>query len=230
MGTIDILVIYVDRREVGTFGQGYLNELKEYQVKELPYGDFAIVVGDQAAIFERKRTAEFPGMLFSGRIFEQLKGLCTFDGDHYLIVEGWLGLPRELAKGRKGYVGDEQVMGLLVSAALSFGINIMPTGNQHQTALMLNIFHKKLMEKAKGKTKKVFATFRRLGKKPEDLALSSLASITGAGMADKMLRAQHNLATVIDNAAVNPEELSKIEGIGPKTVQKLKDVVEADYS
>jgi len=220
-------LIYVDRREAATLGRGNLSELKEYEIKELAYGDFAIVVGDKAAIFERKRTTEFPAMLTSQRVFEQLQGLKTFDGEQYLIVEGSLAYPDYI---KKSYVRSPQVVGFLVAVQRSFDIEIIPSANPHQTCIWLNTLHERMTKEAKGTVKKkVFATFKRLGKTPKDIALSMLACAVGPAFADKLLKHFGTFYNVISVAATTANNLTVVEGVGKKTAEKLVDVVNAKY-
>ncbi len=207
-------LIYADSRE----GTSVLRELEkldvDVEVKGLAVADYQI--SDEVAI-ERKTSQDFINSIMDKRLHKQAKELVENFKKPVIILEG-NGL-------YASFIHPNAVRGALASVAVDFGIPIIPTRSEVDTAAMIAriAFREQKNERTE--------ISRRTEKKPltsweqQLYIVESLPNI-GPVTARKLLEEFGNVKGVI-NASEN--ELKKVEGIGNKIAQRIREVVDSQF-
>ncbi|MCL2141790.1 MAG: DEAD/DEAH box helicase [Methanimicrococcus sp.] len=211
------LKILADVRELKS---GVLRHLESQGVflktAKLEVADY--VISDEMAV-ERKSAADFSASLIDGKrnLFSQLVDLSRAYKKPALIVEG------EEEIGSK--INPNAIKGALLSIEMDLKVSVFYTKNEEETALLL-----KMMAKREQIDEKKSINLH--GKKPAKTTSEQqeylLSSISGVGPnAARLLLNEFGSLTNIFNAT--EEDLCKIKGIGKKTAQRIRDVMEAEY-
>ena len=114
---------------------------------------------------------------------------------------------------------------MLATIAVSYGIPILQTKNEEETALLLLAIAKREQED----TTKEFSLHS--DKKPltiteqQEYIVSALPTV-GPSLAKELLK---TFKTVKNVLTAHAEELQKVEGVGEKISKRIKDVVDAEY-
>jgi Fanconi anemia group M protein len=212
------LQIYVDRREIRS---GVARALEsagtDVILATLEVGDY--IVSDRVAI-ERKTDMDFLDSIIDKdrNIFGQLSDLARTYDRPVLIIEG-----DNLYTARQ--IHPNAIRGVLASIATDFGIPIISTRDAEDTAALIQVIAKREQVDEK-RTPSLHGrkTAMTLSEQQEYI-VSSISNI-GPVAARKLL--QH-FGSVESIMRAGPDELMEVESIGPKTAQRIREVVGSVY-
>mgnify|MGYP000891192647 FL=1 len=206
--------IYVDPRERGMAklleGRG-----AEVTLKNLEVGDY--VVSDRVAI-ERKTAQDFVASIIDPErnLFRQVADLARSYERPVLILEG-----RDLYSRQ---VSASSIQGALASVAVDYGVPIIPTEDQEDTASVITMLAAR--ERREGHEPKLHGhkTARTL-KEQQEYLISAIPSV-GPSVARKLLRHFGSIEKVI---AASKEELQEVDMVGPKIAERIRELVGVEY-
>ena len=208
-------LVYADSREGNSKVIRHLTEMEiDVKVQSMAVADYQ--VSDEVAI-ERKTTKDFIDSIIDKRLFKQAKELSEEFKRPVMILEG-----DDLYAGM---VNPNAIRGSIASIALDFGISIIPTRNAQDTAAMIKRI---AIREQNGERVNIQI---RTDKKPVSLweqqlfIIESLPNI-GPVNAKNLLEHFGSVAKVI-NASAN--ELQEVDGIGKKTAESIRKVVDSKY-
>ena len=212
------LRIIIDHRETKSGVAKTLDRLGvELSFTALEIGDY--VVSDRLAV-ERKRTDDFASSLIDGKrnLFSQLSDLSRVYEKPVLIVEG-----EELFTSRK--INPNAIYGSLISIAIDFGISILYSRDEEETASILKILAKREQTENKREInphgKKSASTLAE----QQEYLISSISNI-GPKAAKNLLSYFGSVEAVMQ---ADMEELKKVKQIGPKTAARIREILESPY-
>ncbi len=206
--------VYVDPRERE---MGKILEARGLAVtlKNLAVGDY--VVSDRVAI-ERKTAQDFVSSIIDPErnLFRQLSDLKNAYDRPVLILEG-----RDLYTRQ---VNPGSILGALASVAVDYGIPIIPTEDQDDTASVIATLAAR--ERREGREPKVHGhkTARTLDEQQEYL-ISSIPSV-GPTVARNLLRHFGSIEKIMTASA---QELRQVDLVGPKTAERIRELVGGAY-
>jgi ERCC4-related helicase/DNA uptake protein ComE-like DNA-binding protein len=208
-------LIYADSREGNSKVLRELDKLNAVmEVKALPVADYQ--VSGEVGI-ERKTAKDFVGSIIDKRLYKQAKELVENFRKPVIILEG-----DDLYSS---LLNPNAIRGALASIAVDFGIPIIPTRSEEDTAAM--IFRLAVREQIHEKS----PIQARTEKKPLTLyeqqlyIVESLPSI-GPVTAKKMLNEFGSVKNIIN---ASQGELKSVEGIGDKIAKSIIDVVSSGF-
>lgn len=176
-------------------------------VRRLLTGDYLI---EGKAILERKRVPDFLESLRTGRLFSQAARLAASSHRAFLILEGE---PREW---RNAGVTREGIQGALVALAVGFGIPVLRSRCEAETADLIRYTALQMHAPAK-------VTVRRVGRRlrgKRGLQLFILTGLPGVG-ATRALRLLERFGSIEGVALASERSISEVSGIGQRTAQRI---------
>jgi len=212
------LRIVIDHRETKSGVAKFLDRLgMELSFAALEIGDY--VVSDRLAV-ERKRTDDFASSLIDGKrnLFAQLSNLARVYEKPVLIIEGG-----DLFTSRQ--LNPNAIYGSLVSIAIDFGVSILYSRDEEETAAILKILAKREQTENKREInphgKKSASTLPE----QQEYLISSISNI-GPKAARNLLIYFGSVEAVMK---ADPAELRKVKLIGPKTAARIREILESPY-
>ena len=207
-------LVYVDSRE-RTMAKRLEALGIDIVLEVLEVGDY--VISDRVAI-ERKTAADFVDSLVGADrdLFRQIGDLTRTYERPLLILEG-----RDLYARQ---VHPNAIRGALVSIAVDFGVSIIPTEDEEETASVIALIARREQQDRKAPSVHGRKTARTLKEQQEDL-ISSIPGV-GAVVARKLLKCFGSVEKV---ATALPEALQEVELVGPKTAERIREVVGGEY-
>ncbi|HUW66884.1 MAG TPA: DEAD/DEAH box helicase [Candidatus Nanoarchaeia archaeon] len=213
-----VLQIYVDHREIRS-GVARALEAAGVQVimKTLEVGDY--VVSDKVAI-ERKTDMDFLDSIIdkNRNIFSQISDLAKAYDRPVLLIEG-----ENLYTGRQ--IHPNAIRGVLVSIATDFGVPIINTRDEEDTAAFLHVMVKREQEENNRSISLHGRKTAQTLKEQQEYIISSISNI-GPAAARKLLRHFGSVETIMK---ADIEQLLEVDSIGPKTAQRIREVVGSQY-
>jgi Fanconi anemia group M protein len=206
--------IYVDPRERG---MAKLLEARgmEVTLRNLDVGDY--VVSDRVAI-ERKTASDFVASIIDPErnLFRQIGDLSRSYDRPVLILEG-----RDLYTRQ---VNPNSIRGALAAVAVDYGVPIIPTEDQDDTASVIALLAAR--EQKEGHEPKVHGhkTARTL-KEQQEYLISAIPSI-GPRVARNLLRHFGSIERIM---TARQEELQEVEMVGPKIAERIRELVGGEY-
>ncbi len=206
--------IYVDPRERG---MARLLESRglEVTLRNLEVGDY--VVSDRVAI-ERKTAQDFVASIIDPErnLFRQISDLARSYERPVLILEG-----KDLYSRQ---VSPSSIQGAMASVAVDYGVPIIPTEDQEDTASVISLLAAR--EERAGHEPKLHGhkTARTL-KEQQEYLISAIPSV-GPSVAKNLLRHFGSIERVI---AASKEELQEVEMVGPKIAERIRELVGGEY-
>ena len=212
------LQIYVDRREIRSGVARALESAgNDVILTTLEVGDY--IVSDRVAI-ERKTDMDFLDSIIDKdrNIFGQLSDLARTYDRPVLIIEG-----DNLYTARQ--IHPNAIRGVLASIATGFGIPIISTRDAEDTAALIQVIAKREQVDEK-RTPSLHGrkTAMTLSEQQEYI-ISSISNI-GPVAARKLLQHFGSVESVM---RAGQDELMEVESIGPKTAQRIREVVGSVY-
>ncbi len=209
--------VFVDQREIRSHVARSLEKLGMYiELRTLEVGDY--VVSDRVGI-ERKTVEDFLSTLMDGRdLFGQISDLRrTFDRP-LLIIEG-----EGLYTARQ--IHANSIRGVLSGIAIDFGVPIIFSRDEEDTAALIAIMAKREQTDEKREVslhgKKTSLTL----KEQQEYVISSLPEI-GPAVARNLLL---HFGSVENVMSASREELMEVGLVGPKTADRIREVVNGAY-
>jgi Fanconi anemia group M protein len=212
------LKIVVDYRETKSGVANILEKLgMEIFFATLEIGDY--VVSDRLAV-ERKRTDDFVNSLIDGKrnLFAQLSDLTRVYEKPVLIIEG-----TELFTSRQ--INPNAIYGSLISIAIDFGVSILYSRDEEETAAILKMLAKREQMENKREVNPHGKKSTNTLTEQQEYLISSIADI--GPKAARNLLLHFGSAEAVMKADVN--ELKKVKLIGPKRATKIREILEAPY-
>jgi len=207
--------VVADHRESSSAVVHYLLELGlDVEFERLEVGDY--VVGDVG--IERKTAADFLQSIVDGRLLSQARLLSETFEHPILIVEG-----ADL-QGRR-MIHPNAVRGALAALSTDFGISVVPTADEEDTAGLIAVIARRQM-----KGREEIPPERR---KPPSPTLDRLQRFVVEGLpgvsvilADRLLR---KFRTVEKIMTASEAELMLVPGIGPKKAKRIRELLTSPY-
>ena len=211
----DFPVVYADSREGNSKVIRHLTEMEmDVKVQSMAVGDYQ--VSDEVVI-ERKTTKDFVDSIIDKRLFKQARELSEEFKKPLIILEG--------ENIYNGMLHPNAIRGTLASLALDFRISIIPTRNSQDTAAMIKRIA--VREQTGEKT----SISIRTDKKPVSMTeqqlfiVESLPNI-GPINAKNLLKHFGSVSNVLN---ASESDLQEVEGIGEKTAQNIRKVIDSKY-
>ena len=211
------LKIFADYREKDS---GVIKELIDLGVslklEKLENADY--ILSSRVGV-EFKTVEDFVNSIVDGRLLQQAKELKNSFERPLVIIEG----NEDIYSVRN--VHANAIRGMLATIAVSYGIPILYSRNLKETASFLQIIAKREQEEA-GKDftphaeKRIFSL-----KEQQEYVVSSLPGV-GMALAKPLLQKFKTIKRLVN---AKKEQLEKVEKIGPKKAEAIKDVVEKEY-
>lgn len=208
--------IFVDRREMRSSVVESLERLEaDLVIETMDVGDY--VLSDRVCV-ERKRVGDLLNSMTGERkyIFEQLSSLRQYEKP-LLIIEG--DLNRVESKVHKN-----AIRGLLSSILIDFGIPIIQTEDEDDTAVLIYTIAKREQSSRH--------EFDPHGKKPsstlreqQEYLISSISNI-GPVLARNLLRRFNSVENVV---TASKEELMRVDRVGSMIADGIREVVGSRY-
>lgn len=215
----ETLKIVVDYREAKSGVANVLDRLGvEVAFAALEIGDY--VVSDRLAI-ERKRTDDFVSSLIDGKrnLFAQLSDLTRVYQKPVLIIEG-----TELFTCRQ--INPNAIYGSLISIAIDFGVSLLYSRDEEETAAILKMLAKREQTDNKREVnphgKKSTSTLTE----QQEYLVSAIADIGPKAARNLLL----HFGSVEAIMKADAKELKKVKLIGPKRAAKIREILETPYN
>ena len=173
-------------------------------------------VSEEVAI-ERKTAKDFVDSIVDKRLFKQARMMMEEFKKPIMILEG--------NDFYSGFINPNAIRGAMTSIALDYGISIIPTRTEEDTAAMIKRI---AIREQKGEKRSIQI---RTERKPQNLweqqlfIIESLPNI-GPVHAKRLLEHFGSVKAVLD---ADEKKLQEVEGIGKKTAKNIRDVVEGKY-
>lgn len=208
-------VVYADSREGNSKVLRDLDTIGvDVKIQTMAVADYQIT--EDVAI-ERKTAKDFVDSIVDKRLFKQARMMQEEFKKPILILEG--------DDFYSGFINPDAIRGSIASIALDFGITIIPTRNSEDTAAMIK---RMAIREQKGEKRSVSV---RTEKKPQNLweqQLFIIESLPNIGPVNaKNLLTHFGSIEEIMNASES--KLQEVEGIGKKTSENIRKVIESKY-
>ncbi|MBS3147888.1 DEAD/DEAH box helicase [Candidatus Woesearchaeota archaeon] len=209
--------IFADYREKS---DGTLKALvdKDADVKLEMLGVADYVLSDRVAV-ELKLVADFVDSIIDGRLLEQLKGLKQSYSKPILIIQG----DQDIYSVRN--VHPNSIRGMLATIAVSYGIPIIQTKNEQDTAELLITIAKREQEENKKEFSPHADRKPMTLKEQQEYLVSALPSV-GPVLARELLCKFGSIAFVF---AASEKELLEVQGVGEKIARGIRELVLSQY-
>ncbi|PWB55588.1 MAG: Hef nuclease [Candidatus Methanoperedenaceae archaeon] len=210
--------VYVDKREIRSHVAHSLEKLGvEVILRTLEVGDY--VVSDRVGI-ERKASEDFLStFLDGGDLFSQISDLARAYRSPLLIIEG---------EGiySKRQIHPNAIRGALSTIAIDFGVPVLFTRDEEDTAALISVIAKREQAGDLKKEINLHGTKTASTLPEQQEYLVSAISEIGPVVAKNLL--QH-FGSVERIMRASREELMEVELVGPKTADRIREVVSTEY-
>jgi Fanconi anemia group M protein len=214
----DTFEIYVDMREMRSAVAKNLEEMKvSLNIRTLEVGDY--ILSDRVCV-ERKTTEDFLDTLFGSdrSLFEQIISMKHNYLRPLLIIEG-----DGLYTRRR--ISPNAIRGIIASIAIDYGVPIMFTADEAETAAFLySIARREQVERKRSVNPHAQKSSQTLSERQEYLV--SAISEVGPVIARNLLK---HFGTVTGIVNATEEELMQVDKVGEKTAKKIKEVMGSEY-
>ncbi|KAB1187144.1 MULTISPECIES: DEAD/DEAH box helicase [Haloferax] len=218
-GSDDGVEIVVDQRELDSHIARTLSKRDDLttRLETLAVGDY--ILSDRVAV-ERKSVSDFLDTLTGGdrSLFEQIADLTRHYARPLLIVEG-----RGLYEERNIHPGA--IRGALSSVAVDFGVSVLFTEDEDDTAEMLaTIATREQTDRERSVSVHGGKSAKTLDEQQE-YVVSAIADI-GPVTARTLLEAFGSVEAVM---TANEDDLQDVRGVGKVTAERIREVVGSEY-
>jgi len=209
--------VFVDHREKGNKIVKELLDLGcDVKLDTLNSGDF--VISSRAGI-EYKTKQDFVNSIIDGRLLEQIKNLKSNFERPLIIIEG----EEDIYSMRN--IHPNAIRGMMATITVSYGIPIVQTKDNKDTAALIFICAKREQEETKTQfsphaEKRVMPL-----KEQQEYVVSSLPDI-GPAIAKELLKDFGSVKKIFN---ASQERLEKTEKIGSERAKKIRAVVDGEY-
>ncbi|MCJ7443772.1 MAG: DEAD/DEAH box helicase [Methanotrichaceae archaeon] len=206
--------VFVDLRE-REMGKLLEAEGLEVTLKRLEVADY--IISDRIAI-ERKTAQDFVDSIIDPdrNLFGQISDLARTYERPLLILEG-----RDLFTRQ---VNPNSIRGAMASIAVDYSVPIIPTENQEDTVRLIAILAAR--EHKEGRIPKIHGhkTARTL-KEQQEYLISAIPSV-GPTVARNLLKYFETIENIM---TASKDELEKVELVGPKIAERIRELVGESY-
>ncbi|MHC1575164.1 MAG: DEAD/DEAH box helicase, partial [Candidatus Methanogasteraceae archaeon] len=212
------LVVYADYREARSGVSDALEEMGvSVAMQRLEIGDY--VPSDRVGI-ERKTTADFLTSLIDRRreLFGQIADLARTFERPLLIIEG-----HDLYGQRQ--IHPNAVRGALATIAIDFGVPIIMSGDDNETAAMIAAIARREQQDNKREVALHGTRSAMMLPEQQEYVVSAISNI-GHVVARNLLK---HFGTVAAVMSASREELMTVELVGPKTADRIREVASGEY-
>ncbi len=210
------IVIYADKREANSRILDILRHRCDLREKQLPVGDYLL---SKKVCVERKTAGDFISSIIDGRLFRQLGELKQNFRSPLIILEG-----NGLFNGERK-IHPNAIRGALSSVSLDYGIPIIKTENNLETAeMLLAIAKREQLDRRKSIAVRGKKKARSMNQRQEIL-IAGLPQIN-TQTSKKLLKHFGSPEKIF---AARYDELQKIDGVGPKTAKRIRLVLSKKY-
>ncbi|MFC7044062.1 DEAD/DEAH box helicase [Halobacteriaceae archaeon GCM10025711] len=219
-GDDETVEIVVDQRELDSAIAKDLSKRESVDVRleTLEVGDY--VLSDRVAV-ERKSVEDFLDTLLGGdrSLFDQVGDLTRHYGRPLLILEG-----DDLYGARN--VHPNAIRGALASLAVDYGVSLMRTADEADTADLLAVIAGREQQRD-GREVSLHGEKRaKTLDEQQEYVVSSIADI-GPVTARSLLEAFGSVEAVLTASA---DDLTEVPGVGDVTADRIREVVGSDYT
>lgn len=210
------IIIYVDKREIGTRVAAILDKNCEVVEKQLDCADY--LLSDRVAA-ERKTSQDFIMSIMDGRLFDQLSRMKDCFPSTLLIIEGGSLFDQTIN------IHENAIRGALASIAIDMSVPIIWTENQMETAkMLLAIAKREQLDMNKSVSIRGKKKFRSMNQQQEFL-ISGIEGINTSKAKSllKQFSTPHKIFTASE------EDLKNADGIGPGIAKKIRKIVNSKY-
>lgn len=184
------------------------------QSKQLDVGDY--LISERVGV-ERKEVDDFLSSMMDGRLFSQVKALKRAYQSPLIIIEG------ESLFNRRQIPADA-IRGALASITTDFGVPIMFTPDDKETAEFLRALIKR--ELAEGRTLGIRGEKgTMLVQERQQFIIEGLPNISGV-IAQRLLSHFGSVKAVLD---ASEKELMEVQGVGKVIAKGIRETLEAPY-
>ena len=186
----------------------------DVKIRSMAVGDYQV---SDDVVIERKTAKDFVDSIIDKRLFKQARELSEEFKHPIIILEG--------DDIYNGMIHPNAVRGTLATLAIDFGISILPTRDSQDTAAMI----KRIAVREQDGEKNHIQI--RTDKKPVSLweqQLFIIESLPNIGPVNAKNLLQH-FGSVEKVITASESELQEVEGIGKKTAENIRKVVESKY-
>lgn len=212
------VMVYVDKREIRSHVAHALEKLGvEVVLRTLEVGDY--VVSERVGI-ERKTAEDFLSTFLDGRdLFSQISDLARAYRRPLLIIEG---------EGiyTKRQIHPNSIRGALSTVAIDFGVPVLFSKDEEDTAALISVIAKR--EQADNSKKEINLHGNKTAStlpEQQEYLVSAISEI-GPVVAKNLLR---HFGSVERIMTASREELMAVELVGPKTADRIREVVSGEY-
>lgn len=210
--------IFVDKREIRSHVAHSLEKLGvEVVLRTLEVGDY--IVSDRVGI-ERKAVDDFLNTFIDGGdLFSQISDLSRAYIRPLLIIEG-----EGLYSKRQ--VHPNSIRGALTTIAIDFGVPVLFSRDEEETAALISLIAKK--EQADDSRKEINPHGNKSASslpRQQEYVISAISEI-GPVVARNLLRHFGSIEKIM---TASREELMKVELVGSKTADRIREVVSGEY-
>ena len=208
-------VVIADSREGNSKVIRHLSQMEmDVKIRSMAVGDYQV---SDDVVIERKTAKDFVDSIVDKRLFKQARELSEEFKHPIIILEG--------DDIYNGMIHPNAVRGTLAALAIDFGISILPTRDSQDTAAMI----KRIAVREQNGEKNHIQI--RTDKKPVSLweqQLFIVESLPNIGPVNAKNLLQH-FGSVEKVITASESELQEVEGIGKKTAENIRKVVESKY-
>jgi len=219
----DKLQIVFDSRELSSNVAKILSKDGDVEIREetLEVGDY--IVSDTCAI-ERKEIGDFLDTLTGGdrSLFEQIGDMVSAYLNSILIIEGSV---EELYSSRN--IHPNAIRGALSSVALDYGVSIIHTEDEHNTAQMIKQFADREQDDDEETVVDPHGNKKTTTLIEQQEYIVSSFEFIGPITAQKLLE---NFRTILDIMNADKEELQDVENVGPEKAKRMYNTIRAEYA
>ena len=210
------LKIFVDHREKGS---GILKQLVNMDIDlDLQSLDMADYILSSRCGVEYKTIDDFAQSVIDGRLLDQIKNLKHNFDKPLLIVEG----TADLFSARN--IHPNATRGMLATVAVSFGVPILFTRDNQDTAELLVAIAKREQDESG-------SSFSLHSKKPlsfnqqQEYVVSSIPNV-GPALAKDLLKHFKTIKQIVNS---EESDLQKVPKLGPKKAKDIRKVFDEEY-
>lgn len=209
-------VIFADDREMNCNVVLYLKRLgADVKSVRLDIGDYLI---SEKIVVERKTASDFLSSLCDGRLFEQVRNMISYERP-LLIIEGNLS---SLFSMRD--INNKAILGALIAISMDFGVSILFSENEMQTAEILYLVAKRNQS---GSEKEIALNKKkRMGLPEQQQFIVESLPLVGPKTAKELLKKFGSVRGVF---SAGKKELEEVTNIGRKKAKRIIEVLDAKY-
>ena len=218
-GTDDGVEVVADQRELDSTIARDLSTREgiETRLETLEVGDY--VLSDRVVV-ERKTVSDFLDTLTGGdrSLFEQLGDAARNYGRPVVVIEGG-----DLYGERN--VHPKAIHGALASLAVDFGASVMQTAGEEETADLLEVIASREQEQEDREVSVHGEKQSKTLAEQQEYVVAAIAEV-GPVTARALLA---DLGSVEAVMTADEEDLLDVEGVGPVTAERIREVVSSGY-